>query len=138
MILGLATVWLMWVVAGQVECSGFGVQGSGAEEGRVGEWERGEGSEKCVPLLVACDPLLLNQSTLVMTETLAAFLTVLCLFALNRFAADRRPWEIRAGRLCDRAGRSLPADVSALDFTRRARHGAAAAESKVKRSKVQN
>jgi hypothetical protein len=27
-----------------------------------------------------------------MTETLAAFLTVLCMFALNRFATDRRPW----------------------------------------------
>jgi hypothetical protein len=98
-VLGLATVWLTWVVAGQMEGSGFRVQGSAAEEGERGRGGKGERGRESSPvfrftagLLVACDPLLLNQSTLVMTETLAAFLTVLCLFCLNRFAADRRPW----------------------------------------------
>jgi hypothetical protein len=40
-------------------------------------------------VLVALDPLLLNQSALVMTETLAAFLTALALLALDR--ARRKP-----------------------------------------------
>jgi hypothetical protein len=43
-------------------------------------------------LLVACDPILLNQSALVMTETLAAFLTSLALYCLARFDAARTPW----------------------------------------------
>lgn len=34
-------------------------------------------------LLVACDPILLNQSTLIMTETLAAFLSVLALVLIT-------------------------------------------------------
>jgi hypothetical protein len=40
-------------------------------------------------VLVACDPILLNQQTLVMTETLAAFLAVLSLWCLARFDAQR-------------------------------------------------
>jgi len=40
-------------------------------------------------LLVACDPILLNQQTLVMTETLAAFLAILALWCLARFDAAR-------------------------------------------------
>jgi 4-amino-4-deoxy-L-arabinose transferase-like glycosyltransferase len=40
-------------------------------------------------LLVACDPILLNQSTLVMTETLATFLAVLSLWCLARFDTQR-------------------------------------------------
>jgi len=40
-------------------------------------------------LLVACDPILLNQQTLVMTETLAAFLAILSLWCLARFDAAR-------------------------------------------------
>ena len=73
--LALATVWLVWIVAGQVERSVASI---------VFRFSAG--------LLVACDPILLHQSTLVMTETLAAFLTVLCLFCLNRFSAQREPW----------------------------------------------
>lgn len=46
-------------------------------------------------LLVACDPILLNQSTLVMTETLAAFLSVAAL-ALVTAATDRRSGLIAA------------------------------------------
>jgi 4-amino-4-deoxy-L-arabinose transferase-like glycosyltransferase len=38
-------------------------------------------------MLVACDPILLNQSSLVMTETLAALLAVVALLCLTRSAA---------------------------------------------------
>ena len=100
MFVGLASVWLMWIVAGQMEGSGLRVQGSGEDEGERGregerEWGR-EGKNVAfrfaAGLLVACDPILLHQSTLIMTETLAAFLTVLCLFCLNRFSIQRGPW----------------------------------------------
>jgi 4-amino-4-deoxy-L-arabinose transferase-like glycosyltransferase len=40
-------------------------------------------------LIVACDPLLLNQQTLVMTETLATFLAILSLWCLARFDTSR-------------------------------------------------
>jgi hypothetical protein len=40
-------------------------------------------------LIVACDPILLNQQTLVMTETLAAFLAILSLWCLARFDGCR-------------------------------------------------
>ena len=39
-------------------------------------------------MLVACDPILLNQSSLVMTETLATLLAVLALLCLTRSAAE--------------------------------------------------
>lgn len=42
-----------------------------------------------VGLVVACDPILLNQQSLVMTETLAAFLAVLSLWCLARFSFQR-------------------------------------------------
>lgn len=44
--------------------------------------------------LVACDPILLEQSTLVMTETLATLLAVVSLLALT--AASERPSALRA------------------------------------------
>jgi len=40
-------------------------------------------------IIVTCDPILLNQSALVMTETLAAFLAVLSLWCLARFDGQR-------------------------------------------------
>src|SRR5205823_12120160 len=40
-------------------------------------------------LIVACDPILLNQQTLIMTETLAAFLAILALWCLWRLDAAR-------------------------------------------------
>ncbi len=43
-------------------------------------------------ILVACDPILLNQSSLVMTETLATLLAVLALLCLTRFAAASQGW----------------------------------------------
>jgi hypothetical protein len=91
-LLGLATVGLMWVVAGQMTERGSDGVTERRREGEESGSEKGVVFLFAAGLMVACDPLLVNQSTLVMTETLAAFLTVLCLFALNRFAADRRPW----------------------------------------------
>jgi hypothetical protein len=69
--LGLATVWLTWGIARAV-----GLQGSAYIAG----------------LLVACDPILLNQQSLVMTETLAAFCTALAWALLVRFHFDRNWW----------------------------------------------
>jgi hypothetical protein len=59
---GLATVWLTWHLAGR-----WGVR-----------------SQCLAALAVACDPLLVNQSTLVMTETVATLLAVAWLMALTR------------------------------------------------------
>lgn len=91
-VLGLATVWLVWVVAGQMEVPSPKSQVQSQGTGDGGQGTTSLAFRFVAGLLVASDPLLLNQSTLVMTETLAAFLTVLCLFALNRFTVDRRPW----------------------------------------------
>ena len=43
-------------------------------------------------LLVACDPILLNQQTLVMTETMATFLAILALWSLVRFTRIIPDW----------------------------------------------
>lgn len=43
-------------------------------------------------LLVACDPLLLKQSALVMTETLATFLALAALICLTRLSQVGTPW----------------------------------------------
>ena len=51
------------------------------------------GSWSAVPaLLVACDPILLHQSTQVMTETLATLTAVGGLLMLTRFAERPTPW----------------------------------------------
>lgn len=67
-LLGVATVVLTIVLARQWRLNSFG---------------------PLAGLLVACDPILLNQSSLVMTETLAAFLSVAAL-SLVTAAGDRR------------------------------------------------
>lgn len=69
--LGLATVWLTWLIA-----RALGLNSSAYIAG----------------LLVACDPILLNQQSLVMTETLAAFCTALAWALLVRFHFDRNWW----------------------------------------------
>lgn len=61
-LLGLASVFLAWRLADR--------------------WNLGRGSY-LVAGLVACDPILLNQSTEVMTETLATFLALAALFTLT-------------------------------------------------------
>jgi hypothetical protein len=60
-LLGVATVWLTWRLA--VRCG-------------LGRWAVVAGG------LVACDPILLGQSSLVMTETAAAFFVAVALLAL--------------------------------------------------------
>lgn len=55
---------------------------------RLGRWSL------LAAMLVACDPILVNQSLLVMTETLAACLAALSLVALSW--ADERPSPLRA------------------------------------------
>ena len=74
--LGVATVWLTWLTVR-----------------RLMEIQIGPPGLLIAPLLagliVACDPILLNQQALVMTETLAAFLAILSLWCLARFDAQR-------------------------------------------------
>ena len=72
--LGLATVWLTWLTARRL------LRGAGVSPALLAS------------LLIACDPILLNQSALVMTETLAAFLSILSLWLLARFDASRNWW----------------------------------------------
>lgn len=67
-VLGVATAWLTVVLARN--------------------WRLGNAAP-LAGLLVACDPILLNQSTLVMTETLAAFLSVVAL-TLTTAAGERQ------------------------------------------------
>jgi hypothetical protein len=71
LVLGVATVWLTLLTA----------QRFIARNSRLAPLVAG--------LLVACDPILLNQQTLVMTETLAALLAVLSLWCLARFDQSR-------------------------------------------------
>jgi hypothetical protein len=82
--LGLVTVWLTWATARKV----LGAQESSGIVSAL--------HPKIAPLvaglIVACDPILLNQQTLIMTETLAAFLAILSLWCLVRFDAARTPF----------------------------------------------
>ena len=72
--LGLATVWLVF---------------------RLGRrWGLGDYTAALAAALVACDPILLAQSALVMTETAAALLAVVALLCLT--SAGRRPSAGRA------------------------------------------
>ncbi len=63
-VLGTLSVLLVWILA---------------QKWRLGRWSY------LTAIMVACDPILLNQSTEVMTETLATFLAVAGLLALTRF-----------------------------------------------------
>lgn len=58
------------------------------ERWKLGRWSL------LAALLVACDPILINQSLVVMTETLATCLAALSLVAITRF--DERPSVVRA------------------------------------------
>lgn len=105
--LGLATVCLTWLAAGRVGC-GHKIRGVGARE-NGGPAPAGAGwshptfgvhatfwSLPAIPLvaavLVAFDPILLHQQTLVMTETLAAFLAILALWCLARRSDRPSTW----------------------------------------------
>ncbi|WP_202921699.1 ArnT family glycosyltransferase [Anatilimnocola aggregata] len=69
--MGLATVWLTWLIARWLELG----------------W-----ASYIAGLLVACDPILLNQQSLIMTETLAALCTVIAWALLVRFHFNRNWW----------------------------------------------
>lgn len=103
--LGVATVWLTWLTAwrlivGLSRREGHGPQldpnlrKTPAQDSTSPEAQVAQGlSDLLFPLLagllVACDPILLNQQSLVMTETLAAFLAILSLWCLARFDGSR-------------------------------------------------
>ena len=102
-LLGMATVWLTYLTARRLSSPTFHM-------GRIEEQTSPPASEftggqcrwcslaraECGPplaaLLVACDPILLYQQTLIMTETLAALLAILSLWCLVRFSHDRSWW----------------------------------------------
>lgn len=69
--LGLATVWITWATARALQLG----------------W-----ASYLAGVLVACDPILLNQQVLIMTETLAALCTVVAWGLLLRFHFDRNWW----------------------------------------------
>jgi hypothetical protein len=70
-VLGVATVWITWLIARALQLA----------------W-----ASYLAGALVACDPILLNQQSLIMTETLAAFCTVVAWGLLVRFHFDRNWW----------------------------------------------
>ncbi len=93
-LLGVATVWLTWLTARRV--SGAGLEPVAKEPVPRGSAAAAALTHPTVfpaaaALLVACDPLLLHQQTLVMTETLATFLAILALWCLAKFS-DCRSW----------------------------------------------
>jgi hypothetical protein len=95
-LLGIATVWLTYLAARRMLATSGPVAPSGPEgaaavsTSRAAQLPHGV-RELLAGFLVACDPILLNQQTLVMTETLATFLAVLALWCLARFH-DHRYW----------------------------------------------
>ena len=85
-LLGVATVWLTWLTARRM----CGVGSAHLDQQVVGiAHPTILAGPLLAGLIVACDPILLNQQTLVMTETLAAFLAILSLWCLARFDAAR-------------------------------------------------
>ena len=54
------------------------------------------GHDHHLALFVACDPILLFQSTQIMTETLATFIAICCLYALTRASTMRRSSPVKA------------------------------------------
>lgn len=119
LVLGVATVWLTWATARRMSFLQASVemadpahptQASAGPPGlrtkasrdsltpasRPGLFPNGPPGLIWPPLvagfIVACDPILLNQQALVMTETLAAFLAILSLWCLARFDAARTPF----------------------------------------------
>ncbi len=77
--LGIGSVWLTWATARRLLAIDVGPVG--LTYGPI-----------IAGLIVACDPILLNQQALVMTETLAAFLAILSLWCLARFDGARTPF----------------------------------------------
>jgi hypothetical protein len=97
--LGVATVWLTWLTARRVgqASEASADRRSDASTPTLTPSPRGSAAGAALThptlaaLLVACDPLLLHQQSLVMTETLATFLAILALWCLAKFS-DCRSW----------------------------------------------
>ena len=103
LLLGVGTVWLTWLTARRLRIGNCKLQIAnwGASGGRkspevdppreaMSWWAEPTLRMPLVAgIVVACDPILLNQSALVMTETLATFLAVLSLWCLARFDSQR-------------------------------------------------
>jgi hypothetical protein len=90
--LGVASVWLTWLTARRVGQASLACTGPPSQTGTIGgpAFATANLSHPTIAgLIVALDPILLNQQTLVMTETLAAFLAILSLYCLARFDAER-------------------------------------------------
>lgn len=78
-VLGVGTVWAAWLLALRMGLP----------------WQ----AALLVAGLIAIDPLLLHQSTQLMTETLATFLAAVTLLLLVRSGDARWPWALAAGLL---------------------------------------
>ena len=92
LLLGVGTVWLTWATARRLQIGNCKLQianvGDGGPAPAAG-WSHPTIMPLVAGVIVACDPILLNQSALVMTETLAAFLAILALWCLARFDGQR-------------------------------------------------
>jgi 4-amino-4-deoxy-L-arabinose transferase-like glycosyltransferase len=100
MLLGIGTVWLTFLSARRIVGSSRREEPAAESTSHAALLPHGVRELLCVKelpwllaaLLVACDPILLNQQTLVMTETLATFLAILALWCLARFHEHRYCW----------------------------------------------
>jgi 4-amino-4-deoxy-L-arabinose transferase-like glycosyltransferase len=96
-LLGVATVWLTYLTArrliGSSKVGPSRREGQDCELTPRSQWlaKLAEYGHALAAMLVACDPILLNQQTLVMTETIATFLAILALWSLVRFS-ERKDW----------------------------------------------
>jgi 4-amino-4-deoxy-L-arabinose transferase-like glycosyltransferase len=101
-LLGMGTVWLTFLTAKRLSSPTLRVgqalpraptleDDSSRNQNLFRRLAHTECGPTLAALLVACDPILLNQQTLVMTETLATFLAILSLYALTRYT-HRPDW----------------------------------------------
>jgi hypothetical protein len=108
-LLGVATVWLTYLTARKVGPSrreGLACEPTPPSQSLAKFAEYGPA---LAALLVACDPILLNQQTLVMTETIATFLAILALWSLVRFSQHKDWWNAAlAGGVLGLAALSRP------------------------------
>ena len=92
-LLGVATVWLTYLTARRMVGSSRREEPGANAISAAAPVPHGVRDLLCpavAAILVACDPILLNQQTLMMTETLAAFLAVLALWCLTRVGGAAR------------------------------------------------
>ncbi len=91
-LLGVGTVWLTYLTARRMVGSSRREEPAAQSTPSAAQVPHGVRDLVWLPaFLVACDPILLHQQTLVMTETLATFLAILALWCLARYS-DHRYW----------------------------------------------